>query len=162
MIGREDFRAAMAKLAASVHVITTDGPAGRHGMTATAVCSLSDDPASLLLCINRKARMHDVLVANRRFCVNVLAAGQEHVSAVFARSGLSIAERFAGAGPVVELDHGVPALGEAQIAVLTAVDQVIAAGGHSIFIGHVEQLVPGMGQGALTYYDRAYFPLKVA
>jgi flavin reductase len=56
-------------------------------MTATAVCSVSDDPASLLVCINRKARMHDVLVDNGRFCVNVLACGQDGVSGHSPRRG---------------------------------------------------------------------------
>jgi flavin reductase len=54
----------MAALGGTVTIITTDGPAGRHGMTATAVCSLSDAPPSLLVCLNRSARMHDVLAAN--------------------------------------------------------------------------------------------------
>lgn len=156
MVAQQDFRQAMATLAAAVNVITTDGPAGRHGMTATAVCSVSDDPASLLLCVNRTARMHDVLRENGRFCVNVLAAGQENVSGAFATRDLSMADRLAAAGAVVELGSGLPALVEAQVAMGCRVVQMIAAGTHTIFIGEVDQIVAGSGEGALTYYGRNY------
>ena len=35
------FREAMSRLGAAVHVITTAGPGGKAGATATAVCSVS-------------------------------------------------------------------------------------------------------------------------
>ena len=47
------FREAMSRLGAAVHVVTTAGPAGRAGVTATAVVSVSDQPATLLVCLNR-------------------------------------------------------------------------------------------------------------
>ena len=155
-VSREDFRSAMARLAAAVHVITTDGPAGPHGMTATALCSVSDDPASLLLCVNHSARMHEALVQNRRFCVNTLAAGQEAVSGAFAQKGLAIEERLASAGEVRPMASGVPGLAGALVLLDCRVEQVIEAGTHSIFLAHVEQIVSGNGQGALLYFDRAY------
>ena len=161
MVAQLEFRQAMAGLPAAVNVITTQGPAGCHGMTATAVCSLSDDPASLLVCINRATRMHDVLIDNGRFCVNILAAGQDGVSGAFAARGLSIEDRLAQAGEVILLDGDLPALAEAQMALPCRVAQVIEAGTHTIFIGQVEQVVKGRGVGALTYYDRAYHHLAV-
>ncbi len=159
MVSQQDFRRAMAALPAAVNVITTDGAAGRHGMTATAVCSVSDEPASLLVCINKNARMHDLLQANGRFCVNVLAAGQDGVSGVFSTRDLSIDERLAQAGSVIALEDGQPALAEAQVALGCRIAQVIAVGTHSIFIGEVEQVLLGQGVGALAYYERAYHHL---
>lgn len=159
MIAQQDFRRAMSALPAAVNVITTDGPAGCHGMTATAVCSVSDEPASLLVCINRKARMHDVLRDNGRFCVNVLAAGQDAVSGAFSARDLSIDQRLAQAGAVVPLDDGQPALADAQVALGCRVQQVVEVGSHSIFIGQVEQLLVGQGVGALAYYERGYHHL---
>ena len=50
-ISREAFRDGMAKMAAAVNIITTDGPAGRAGFAATAVCSVTDSPATLLICL---------------------------------------------------------------------------------------------------------------
>jgi flavin reductase len=84
-------------------------------MTATAVCSVSDDPASLLVCINQGARMHDVLRDNGRFCVNVLAVVRTACRA-FSAPGLSIDDRLARAGGVLMLEGDLPALTGAQVA----------------------------------------------
>lgn len=161
-VTRDQFRHAMAALPAAVNIITTQGAAGCHGMTATAVCSVSDNPASLLVCINRDARMHDVLRENGRFCVNVLAAGQDAVSSAFSAKGLTIDERLAQAGDVILLEGGLPALVQAQVALPCRVEQVIEAGTHTIFVGHVQQVVIGSGTGALAYYGRGYHHLEQA
>jgi len=52
-VSREQFRDAMARLGAAVNIVTTDGTAGRAGFTASAVCSVTDDPPTLLVCLNR-------------------------------------------------------------------------------------------------------------
>lgn len=65
------FRDAMASLSAAVNIVTTDGPAGRCGITATAVCSVTDTPPTLLVCINRNSAMNPVFQATQRLCVNV-------------------------------------------------------------------------------------------
>ncbi len=67
-----DFRKAMRRLASAVTVISTAHDDRRHGMTATAVTSVSSAPPSLLACINRSASLHAPLLASRRFCVNIL------------------------------------------------------------------------------------------
>ena len=61
---RQDYRDAMARLAAAVNIITTDGPSGRAGFTATAVCSVTDEPPTLLVCLNRSASAHPIVTAN--------------------------------------------------------------------------------------------------
>jgi flavin reductase (NADH) len=58
---RTQFRNAMASLGAAVNVITTDGSRGRCGITASAVCSVTDTPPTMLVCINQSSYMHDVL-----------------------------------------------------------------------------------------------------
>ena len=68
------FREAMSRYGSAVHVVTTDGPGGKTGFTATAICSVSDDPPTLLVCLNRKSQGSPLLAANRVFCVNTLAA----------------------------------------------------------------------------------------
>ena len=67
------FRDGMSRVAASVHVVTTDGPAGRAGFTATAVAPVTDSPASLLVCIDAAGRSARALAENGVFCVNTLA-----------------------------------------------------------------------------------------
>src|SRR5580693_3608863 len=71
------FREAMAKLGAAVHVVTSAGPAGKTGFTATAVCSVSDTPAMLLVCLNRRSKSAPVLAQNNVFCINTLPASDE-------------------------------------------------------------------------------------
>ncbi|RMS59348.1 FMN reductase RutF [Pseudomonas syringae pv. aceris] len=77
------FREAMSSLAAAVNVITTDGPGGRAGFTATAVCSVTDQPPTLLVCINRSASVYDAFMENGTLCVNTLGNGQQDLSSVF-------------------------------------------------------------------------------
>lgn len=81
---KQDFRHAMASRAAGVHVITTDGAAGRYGITMTAVSSITDEPPTVMLCINRSAAIIPILQTNRDLCINVLSAGQQDVAEHFA------------------------------------------------------------------------------
>lgn len=58
---KHPFRDAMASCAAGVHVITTDGESGRYGITMTAVTPVTDEPPTIMLCINRKAAIIPIL-----------------------------------------------------------------------------------------------------
>ena len=71
-----EFRSALSRLATTVSVITTDGPAGVAGVTCSAVCALSDEPAMVLVCIHGKSATNAAIKANRVFCVNSLQAEQ--------------------------------------------------------------------------------------
>ena len=89
------FRDGMARLGASVNVITSDGISGRLGFTATSVCSLSDRPPSLLVCMNRNSLQNGPLRANGVLCVNILAPEHKDLSAAFAGIGkMDIESRF--------------------------------------------------------------------
>ncbi|VEC57435.1 Predicted flavin reductase RutF in novel pyrimidine catabolism pathway [Klebsiella aerogenes] len=80
---KASFRDAMAHVGAAVNIITTDGPAGRAGFTASAVCSVTDTPPTLLVCLNRSASVWPVFSEHHTLCVNTLAAGQETLSTLF-------------------------------------------------------------------------------
>jgi flavin reductase len=69
-----EFRNAMAQLGSAVSVITTDGPAGKFGFTASAVCSVTDQPPTLLVCMNRNSWAHAHFKQNGVLCVNVLSS----------------------------------------------------------------------------------------
>src|SRR4030081_80227 len=94
------FREAMSRLGAAVHVVTTAGPAGKTGFTATAVCSVSDAPPTLLVCLNRKSAGGPMMRENGVFCVNTLGADAEAIADMFAgRTGAQSEARFQlGAG----------------------------------------------------------------
>jgi flavin reductase len=91
---KADYRNAMARLGAAVNIITTDGPAGRAGFTASAVCSVTDEPPTLLVCLNRSASVYPAFKANGVLCVNVLAAGHQSLSTLFG-GRTPMDERFA-------------------------------------------------------------------
>lgn len=158
MIESPDFRAAMARLGAAVNIITTDGPGGRHGMTASAVCSISDTPASLLVCINKSARMHALVEANGVLCVNVLSAGQEPLSALFAGHAASADERFAQ-GSWSAMANGAAALSGALCTFGCRVTSIHEVGTHSMFVCAVEELRMREDGDGLVYFGRAYHRL---
>src|SRR5438270_11451817 len=88
------FRDAMSRLGAAVHVITTAGPGGKTGATATAVCSVSDAPPTLLMCLNRRSQTNPVVQENDVFWVNSLVDGGAELVAIFARrTGVQVTER---------------------------------------------------------------------
>jgi len=86
-VGAAAFREAMSRVAASVHLVTTDGAAGRAGMTATAVTSVTDNPATILVCINSSSRSCQLLQANGVFGVSVLTPQDQKLASVFAGLG---------------------------------------------------------------------------
>ena len=92
---QQNFREAMSFCAAGVHVITTDGKAGRYGITMTAVTSITDTPPTMVLCVNQKTSIYPILLENEYLCVNVLAKHQQDVAEHFAgMTKLTPAERF--------------------------------------------------------------------
>ena len=159
-VDRQDFRDAMARLGAAVSVVTTGGPAGRGGFTASAVCSVTDDPPTLLLCMNRGATAAPRLKANGVFCVNTLSAGQAEVSRVFAgATKCSMEERF-HAGTWTELATGAPVLEDAMVAFDCRVSEMVEKGTHIVVFAEIEAIRQGSQQeGGLIYFGRDYYPI---
>ena len=150
------FRQAMSRLGAAVHVITTEGPAGKTGFTATAVCSVSDAPPTLLVCLNRKSDSAPVLLGNKVFCVNTLAFGEEAIADTFAgRSGLKGTDRF-GCGEWLRLATGSPVLASAVVAFDCRTIEAKPVASHYVIYGAVEAVRLGPTSEALVYHDRLY------
>jgi flavin reductase len=84
MIEATDFRDAMSLLTTAVNVVTTKGRTGAHGFTASAVCSVTDTPPTLLVCMNQTSRSHAHFIENKTLSVNVLGAQHEPISNAFA------------------------------------------------------------------------------
>jgi flavin reductase (DIM6/NTAB) family NADH-FMN oxidoreductase RutF len=152
------FRDAMARVASAVHVVTTLGPAGRAGLTATAVASVSDNPPTVLVCIARPSRTLAVIEASGLFCINTLPGDALDLAEIFAsRRGIEGEARFA-TRPWTTLATGAPVLSDAVAAFdcrLTAVQDVAT---HRILIGEVV----GLGGAAaalgssLIYRQRSF------
>jgi flavin reductase len=113
MIEVTDFRNAMSLLTGAVNVVTTIGVSGRYGFTASSVCSISDTPATLLVCMNKAASSHAHFIENRILTVNVLGAHHQHLSKAFS-SKMSPEERF-GYADWTELKTGAPVLEDALV-----------------------------------------------
>src|SRR4030095_8960881 len=77
------FRAGMRSLAGAVNIITSAHSGHRYGMTATAVCSATAEPPTVLVCINKLATTHGAVAKSKVFCVNVLRAESWELSTVF-------------------------------------------------------------------------------
>jgi flavin reductase len=153
------FREAMSRLGAAVHVITTAGPGGTGGFTATAVCSVSDAPPTLLVCVNRGVSAAPILRANCVLCVNTLRAGEEIVADTFAgRTKVPREQRFA-TGEWITLATGSPVLKSAVVAFDCRVIEVKSVASHDVYFCVAEAIHSGPAGAALVYHDRAYKPL---
>jgi flavin reductase len=149
-----DFRKAMRRLASAVTVISTAHDGRRHGMTATAVTSVSSDPPSLLACINRSASLHVPLLASGRFCVNILHGSQSDIAEAF--GGLRAGDDRFGAGAWAMHDNGLPYLSDAQASLFCTNDLVTAYGTHSIVVGKISEIIVGGHVAPLLYQDGRY------
>lgn len=151
MVDAADFRTAMRELAAGVTIVTAGSDIGRRGLTATAVCSVSADPPTLLVCINRDAEGHAAITASGAFCVNVIAAEHRGLAERFAgRDGARGAERF-DRGEWNALVTGAPVLADALAAFDCRVIQATDWGTHTVFLGTVVATTASPERAALLY-----------
>lgn len=160
---RANFRSAMARLGAAVNVVTTDGVAGRHGLTVSAVCSVTDAPPTLLVCVNRSAAANAKLKANGVLCVNVLAGCHQELSAYFAgqHANLEVLEEDVWKAWVIG-ETGSPKLVGAIVAFDCRITDVQEVGTHSVFYCEVNDIDIGSEGGGLIWYDRRYHHLHNA
>jgi len=150
------FREAMSRVAEQVHVIATDGPAGRAGATATAVASVSDAPPTLLVCLNGASATLAKIRANGRFSVNALPASARDIAGIFAgQGGLEGADRFREADGWRPLE-GSPVLGGALAAFACRVAEARAVGSHVVVFGLVLAVATGGEDRPLLYHRRSY------
>lgn len=160
---RLDFRNAMARLSAAVSIISSNGQGGRCGVTATAVCSVTDSPPTLLVCINRSSAMNTVFKANGALCVNVLSADQENLARDFAgQTGVAMEERFRQ--PCwVESDLGLPVLPEALASLQGRIVRADELGSHTVMIVELDDIAlhPEGGDG-LVYFSRLFHRVPAA
>ncbi|MXO64591.1 flavin reductase family protein [Altericroceibacterium endophyticum] len=153
------FHAAMRHVSSTVYAITTGHGGARHGIIATAVSSLSFDPPSLLVCINRSASLHEPLASVDTFCVNVLGLGNRDVADQFMLKQAG-EERFAIGD--WEEHHGVPVLANAQSSFVCKTAHSHEFGTHTIFIGELIAASHRDNATPLTYYDRRYIDISNA
>ena len=151
-----DYREAMSRFAGAVHVITTDGPHGRRGVTVIAACSVSDEPPMVLACLNRVKRDNDCFAANGVFTLNTLAAGQRDIADAFSGlTGLTQDQRFE-LGRWQTLATGAPVLEGALASFDCEIVETKDMATHRILFGRVRGLGVGDSLDPLIYHHRHY------
>ena len=130
----EQYRHLLSRFPTGVTVATTIDRRGTpHGMTASAVASVSLEPPILLVCVDHSADFHAALSTARTFALSVLAHGQENLSRRFAEERT---DRFDGV-PIVTGPDGLPLIEGAVAHILCERSESHEAGDHTVFFGRV-------------------------
>ena len=152
----DDFRGAMRHLVGAVSVITAGRGSDITGMTVTSVSSLSIDPPTLIVSINRESSTWPVLKRYGVFGVNVLTSDQIDIAERFSgQNGLKGRERFVG-GEWVARGPSAPLLVGASAAIDCEVEDVIERHSHAIVIGRVRDLTLSKNESSLAYWHGRY------
>lgn len=155
-LDRAAFRAVMRQQACAVSIIAGANGGQRAGLTATSVSSLSDDPPSLLVCVNRDASAHSLILNSRFFSVSFLTEAQRDDADRFSgASGFHGEDRFIS-------DHwhagvtGAPVLKDALAVLECDLIEQHSFATHSIFIGRVCAAVAREDAAPLVYFRAGY------
>ncbi len=138
-----------------VNIVTTDGAAGRFGITVSAFSSVSAEPPMVLVCINRSSPVSDALAANGCFAVNVLSTSQQNLADTFAGRPDSSAPYDFGAARWTASTTGAPVLSGAVAGLDCALATTVDVGTHRIFIGRVVDVATS-ATDPLLYSNRSY------
>lgn len=154
------FRDAMANLGAAVNIIATNGDAGCCGLTATAVCSVTDNPPTVMICINSKSQMNTVFQENGKLSINILNHEQEEMACHFAgMTGLTMADRFTQPG----WQHGQlqqPVLENALACLEGDIYDVRQVGTHFVYMAEIKNISVREDGHGLIYFKRRFHSVK--
>lgn len=148
------FRAAMGRWATGVAVLTSHAGGEDAGLTVNALLSVTLEPATVLVSLQREVDTLPVLRRSRRFALSLLAAGQRELSERFARPVPS-AGKFAGLrlrrglGEVALLEGALGSLECRLVSETPSYD-------HVLVLGEVERLEEGADEAPLVFFRGAY------
>jgi len=153
-VGSEDFRAAMARFAAGVVVVTALGEDKvPRGFTASSFCSVSAHPPLILVCLANSADSYPAFASCEDFAVSVLGPEHRPLAEQFATKG---ADKFASQGLSLT-PGGLPAVAGALVELDCRTHARHPAGDHTVLIGRVSGARLGDGTGTpMVYYDRSF------
>lgn len=153
------YRNAMSRYAGHVQLVTTTFDGIRRGVTITAACSVSDDPATVLVCLNRHNAKNDLFLQSGIFSLNTLGSRHQALADAFSgRAQLTVEERFA-AGDFDTLVTGAPVLVDALAAFDCRVVEVTRGTTHNVIFGEVVAVRFSDPGPALLYMHRDYHAL---
>ncbi|MFH0298440.1 flavin reductase family protein [Bradyrhizobium sp. 31Argb] len=156
LLSAAEFLSAMRNVPGAVSIVTTGRRPSRHGLTLTAGCSLSTEPSSVLVCVNKSAGAHDTIKNSRLFCWNILAAHHSALAQKFAGQDGSKGDIRFTEGSWRELVTGAPSLIEAICSFDCCVVETHDAGSHTIFVGEVVAQATNADREPLVYVRGAF------
>ena len=161
---RAQFLQGMSCAAATVNVVTTDGKAGRAGVTVSAMASVSadGDAPTMLVCVHHKAAAAQTIIDNGCFCTNVLRDDQSYISDTFAgRLKTSDGDKFSCAS-WQPMTTGAMRVIDPLAAFDCKVKSSERVGTHHVFVGEVQEIFVASGGNPLIFSNRAYgSPVKI-
>ena len=154
-ISADVFRDAMSRFPGVVTLVTTRDGAARRGITATAVCSVSADPPSLLVCLNKATGTCAAVGRTGHFNVNLLGQSAEDLALRFGGAGGATGEAKFAEGDWRGDDKGLPYLADALLSMHCDVTEQTEAGSHVVYIGQIRSV--RFGEGEPLLYERSAF-----
>jgi flavin reductase (DIM6/NTAB) family NADH-FMN oxidoreductase RutF len=142
------FRAALGHFCSGVTIVSAAEGEEVRAITASAFTSVSLEPPLILVCLNREARINEIVQASGRYAVSILTSEQQDVSDRFGRRRERSAFAFERWG-------GLPVIEGALVHVAADVSSIVDGGDHQIILGHVRQIRIGSGE-PLLYYRGGY------
>jgi cob(II)yrinic acid a,c-diamide reductase len=156
MIAPVDYRDAMARYAGHVQIVTTERDGLRRGVTVTASCSVSDEPPTVLVCLNRINPRNALFFEGDSFALNTLSARHRLLAEAIAGFGnLPEEERF-GRGLWDTIVTGAPTLIDAAAVFDCRITDRKEMSTHTVVFGEVVGLRLGPQEAALIYHERRF------
>lgn len=155
---RDSFIFSMRAVATPVTIVCTNGALGRHGATVSAMCSVSADPPSLLVCLNAKSSIARFVEENGAFSVNLVSEGQSELARAFAGQPDAVSQRKFATGSWFDGPLELPSLRGASAVFYCLVKHSYQYSTHRIVIGRVVGAVRS-DDIPLTYYDGVFCQL---
>ena len=146
------FRLGMRNFVYSVSVVSNYHQGKINAITVSSVTSVSLDPPSIVVSVNKKSSIHESLISDSRFCINTLTTGQQDIADI-----CSDPKKGAERSKYFELfDEDVPLLNGALLNIICRVDKIFQYHSHSLVVGIVQDVKSRESQESLIYQDGTY------
>ena len=148
-------RLTMRQWATGVTIVTSVSGGERNGMTVSSFTSVSLEPPTVLVCLNKTTRTHHLVAESGVYGISLLASDQEALSNRFAGLEPDVADRFTGV-PIATAETGAPLLVGALAWLDCRVRQSMDTLTHTVFIGEVVDVQVHSEAEPLVYHNRRY------
>ncbi|MBB95948.1 MAG: FMN reductase [Rhodobacteraceae bacterium] len=157
-VSEDDFKSGMARLAGAVNIVTTAGPEGRAGFTASAVCSVTAEPPTLLVCLNRTSSAAAAFAEATSLCVNTVGPKHKDLAMLFGGK-TPMEDRFAAAEWSAGVT-GAPILSEAVVSFDCTIKDRAMVGSHDVIFCEIHGIAGDAEGPGLAYFARKFHELE--